>query len=180
MSGHTGGVRLFIGVWPDDCVRGALAAMDRPTDVSVRWVEAARLHVTLAFLGERDEAGAEAAAGAVRRALAGMRSAPEAVVGPATELLGRSVLSVRVAGLDELAAAVRSELVSAGVFADDDKPFYGHLTVARGRGGRPVPRRLAGIAVSGRWRVESVEMVRSVLEPSGASYETVAALAVGA
>ena len=52
----------------------------------------------------------------------------------------------------------------------------GHVTVARGRGRRPVPKELAGQPVSGTWPVDEVAVVRSRLDARGARYDTIATI----
>ena len=125
-------------------------------------------HVTLRFLG-RVDAVDEAIA-----ALGAMRAAPaEAVAGPAVGRFGQRVLHVPVAGLDEVAAAVVVATASVGE-PPEERPFAGHLTLARvARGGRVDLRRLAGQPVAGRWPVTEVCLVESHLSPKGARYEVV-------
>jgi 2'-5' RNA ligase len=130
----------------------------------VRWTPAANLHVTLRFLGE-------ASVSDVAGALDGLVAAPAtAVLGPSTARLGRGVLMVPVAGLDEVAAAVHA------VLPGEERPFLGHVTVARARSGRgAVPASLAGAAVSGSFSVEEVTLVRS----AGGRYEVVGRWVLG-
>jgi 2'-5' RNA ligase len=167
-------VRLFIAVWPSPAVVELLAALDRPAHPSVRWTAPEAWHVTLRFLGEVDEAGAAAATEAVR--VVGPRAAPcEAVMGPATTRLNRSILTVPVAGLDDLAAAVIDATRDLGE-PPGERPFSGHVTLARGRGRRPVPPSLAGRAVAATWPVHEVTVVRSHLDGGGPRYATLAAV----
>jgi 2'-5' RNA ligase len=55
----------------------------------------------------------------------------------------------------------------------EDRPFHGHLTLARVKSGGT--RGLVGASISGRWPVSEVCLVESRLHPHGARYETVAA-----
>jgi 2'-5' RNA ligase len=76
-----------------------------------------------------------------------------------------------VAGLDDLAAAVVAATGAIG--ADDEaRPFRSHLTLARSRGGKPLPRDLAGQPVRATWVADEITLVRSHLGPGGARYET--------
>jgi 2'-5' RNA ligase len=96
-----------------------------------------------------------------------------ALLGPASTVLARGTLMVPVAGADDLAAAAAD--ASRGVGRPpEDRPFTGHVTVARGRGRRPVPRELAGQPVTGPWVVDEVAVIRSRLDARGARYDTVA------
>ena len=134
------------------------------------------MHLTLRFLGATDP-------DPVTEALAAARL-PGAVasVGPAVSRLGRSVLCVPVAGVDELAAAV----VLATAHLGEPPParrFAGHLTLARLR--HRAACGLAGHRVSGSFEVTEVALVRSHLPgtpgapPAGRAYETLARFAVG-
>jgi 2'-5' RNA ligase len=125
--------------------------------------------VTLRFLG----AVAPDRVAPVAEALVALRSLPAVVadLGPATRRLGRSVLVVPVVGLDEVAARVERAVVGAGV-APEERPFRGHLTVARARGRGSVPPDLAGAALAARWAVGEVTLVESTLRGAkGSRYE---------
>jgi 2'-5' RNA ligase len=165
-------MRLFVAVWPPPDVVTVLGAMPRPALRGVRWTPAGRWHVTLAFLGDvagREQAeSAGAALGAAARRVA---CPPEAVLGPTTSVLGRSVLCVRVGGLEAAATAVRTATLGRHLPVDPT-PFAGHLTLARVRGA--VPADLVGIPLVARWVVERLRLV-AVRPGSGmARYETVA------
>ena len=131
----------------------------------MRWTPSANLHVTLRFLGQASVDEAAAALSALRAPTA------VAVLGPATRRLGRGVLMVPVAGLDAVAAAVEA------VLPGSDRPFLGHLTVARARDRRgAVPSSAAGEPVSGSFAVDEVTLVRS----AGGRYEVVSRVPLGA
>lgn len=165
-------MRLFVGVWPPEPAMAALAALPRPALPHVRWTAPGQWHVTLAFLGTVAEDGLGAVQGAVEAAARDTLPA-EALLGPATTRLGRAVLCVPVEGLAGLAGCVRSALADAGMAtAEDDRAFQGHCTLARARGRRPIPPALAGMPISAAWPVTAVCLVRSVLDPAGARYET--------
>ncbi len=128
--------RLFVAAWPPAEVVEALAALHRPEEPAVRWTRPEAWHVTLRFLG----GVAAAAVPSLVDALRALRSVPAvtAELGPVTRRLGRSVLVVPVAGLDGVAAAVDGALAGAGV-PPPERPFTGHLTVARPGAGPPCP-----------------------------------------
>jgi RNA 2',3'-cyclic 3'-phosphodiesterase len=158
-----------VAVWPPPDVVDALAGLDRPDLPAVRWTSPEAWHVTLRFLGGVAPDDVPGVAGA----LGALRSPRPAVaeLGPATRRLGRSVLVVPVAGLDGVAAAVDEGLAGAGV-APDERPFRGHLTVARARGRAPLPRGVAGAPLAGRWAVDEVTLVESHLGGArGSRYE---------
>ena len=160
-------MRLFIAVWPPAEVVAALTAVPRPAMDSVRWTTPDQWHVTLRFLGEVEDVGS------VARALGGA-SLPGAwaVVGPHSEILSPSVLSLPVAGLDALAAVVVDVTDDIGE-APEDRPFRGHLTLARARRAarRGTLRRVPDVELTARWPVEEVTVVASTLGGAGSRYE---------
>ena len=160
--------RLFVAVWPPEDVLDAVAALHRPEVPGLRWTAPEQWHVTLRFLG-RVEKVDEAV-----EALETVRAAPAAAVaGPEVGRFGRRVLHVPVTGLDEVAAAVVSATAGVGE-PPEDRPFAGHLTLARvARGARVDLRALAGQPVAGRWPVAEICLVESHLSPKGARYEVV-------
>ena len=152
--------RLFIAVWPPDAVLRELAAMPRPVAKGLRWTKPERLHVTLRFLGQCDEAE-------VRDALAAAGlPAATATLGPRIERLGRGVLMVPIEGLDELATAVEAAIAPLGL-PPPGHAFTGHLTVARFKRKLPPDCRPT---LKASFPVTEISLVRT--EPSGA-YTTV-------
>jgi 2'-5' RNA ligase len=135
----------------------------------VRWVPPDQWHVTLRFLGEADE---EAAATAVRA----VRSAPAtAVAGPRVSRLGRSVVCLPVAGLDELAAAVAE--ATADVGDPPDRRYSGHLTLARLQ--RRAACRVTDTPFRATFTIDRIVLVRSTLAPDGARHEPLVEVALG-
>ena len=165
--------RIFVAVSPPAEVLDRVAALDRPGVAGVRWTDRSQWHVTLRFLGRVDDVAAAA------EALAGVRAAPTvASLGPAVGRFGHRVLHVPVAGLDGLAAAVVAVTAHLGE-PPEERPFAGHLTLARVTGRAKVDlRALAGQPVEGEWPVEEVYLIESHLSPKGARYETVAGVAL--
>jgi RNA 2',3'-cyclic 3'-phosphodiesterase len=150
-------VRLFIGVWPPDDVIDTIAALPRPD--GPRWTRPDQWHVTLRFLG--DVADAEPWI-ALLRDVASQHSSRTATLGPATKILGRGVLMIPVAGLDDLAAAFGNE------------KFTGHLTLAR-----DAARAFARAPIRARWDVRDIVLARSHLGDGPARYERLATAALG-
>ena len=157
--------RLFVAVWPPAEVRDRIEALHRPVDEGGRWTRRDQWHVTLRFFGSAD-------VDEVTAALGGVRHPPvEAVVGPETTMLGRGVIHLPVAGLDPLAEAV-VEATGALGRPPEDRPFVGHLTLAR-MAGDP-PEGVLGQPFSARFPVEAVHLVASALGGNAAHYTTVA------
>ena len=158
--------RLFVAVWPPDEVLDRLAALPRPAIEGLRWTEPAQWHVTVRFLGPVPEIEP------VLHALAGMAvvDRPVAVLGPAVGRFDQRILHVPVGGLGPAAAAVVAATAQLGR-PPDDRPFRGHITLARvTRQGRVDLRPLAGRPVHGTWDVDDVCLVESHLSPTGARY----------
>ena len=157
--------RLFVAVWPPDDVIRTLAAMARPAAAGIRWTKPERVHVTLRFLGECDEAGA---ADVLRSA---RLPAARVILGPAVEQLGRGVLVVPAHGLEGLAASVIAVTRHLGQ-PPPERGFRGHLTVGRFKR-EPPPDYRQPLAAS--FDATEVALVRS--DPPG-SYVVVARFAL--
>ncbi|HZA77046.1 MAG TPA: RNA 2',3'-cyclic phosphodiesterase [Acidimicrobiales bacterium] len=168
-------MRLFVGVRPPDDVLDLIADLPRRAQTGLRWTTREQWHVTLRFLGEVADPTAvvEALDGADPARLV----ACEATVGPVVETLSRQVVALPVAGLDDLAMAVVEATGTLGR-PPEDRPFHGHITLARlARSARGSARRLTGEIVgrplSARFAVSDVRVVRSHLGRAGARYEDV-------
>jgi RNA 2',3'-cyclic 3'-phosphodiesterase len=170
-------VRLFVAVLPPAPVIESLQSLPRPDDGSVRWTTPSQWHVTMRFLGEVGDPSevVEAVTGAVGSVRA---TAVEAWLGPVTAWFpGHHVLQVPVAGLDDIAARVRAATSRWG--APDERPYSGHLTLARTCGREAPPRGLDGARVSVGFAVHGVAVMESARDPAGARYRVVAAVPVG-
>jgi 2'-5' RNA ligase len=155
---------LFVALWPPPEVVDSLASLPRPEEPSVRWTTPDQWHVTLRFLGDDSPER-------VRALLAGVsHPAVDVSVGPASASLGREILMVPVAGADSLAAAMP---------LPTDRPFTGHLTLARARRRSAVPSSLLGMPFEASWRATSFSLVRSQTKPTGAVYADVATFPLG-
>lgn len=156
-------MRLFVAVQPPEEVLDAVAALRRPRREGVRWTTRPQWHVTLRFLGEVDDPDP------VVRAIDAAPLRPcTAVAGPAVAALGRRVVVVPVAGIEGLAAAVTEATAHLGA-PPEDRPFDGHLTLARVRRGSL--RGLVGEPIDLRFPVTDVRLVRSHPGPEGSRYE---------
>lgn len=159
--------RRFVAVWPPEGVLDAVEALHRPVDLGGRWTRRDQWHVTLRFLGDVEVEP-------VVDALTAVGSGPlVARLGPAVERLGRGVLHVPVAGLETLADDVVARTAELGR-PPEDRPFLGHLTLAR-IVGRP-PSGVLGQPIEAEWIVEAVHVVASHLGGNAARYETEATI----
>lgn len=152
-------------MWPPDAVLDRLAGLERPAIDGLRWTSRDQWHVTLRFLGPADVA-------AVGAALAGLNAAPAtARIGPAVGRFGHRILHVPVTGVERVASAVTTATSQLGL-PPEDRPFAGHVTLARvSKGARVDLRRLAGGAVAASWAVAEICLVQSRLSSTGSRYE---------
>ncbi len=166
-------MRLFVAVALPGPVADLVAALPRPARPGLRWTTRTQWHVTLRFLGEAppDEVvpAVQAAVGA-----RGPGEDPVAVMGPASAWFpGRRILQVPVAGLDDLAGAVRPATAAWG--PADEPPFAGHLTLGRTTGRRRGSTDLAGAPLSARFPVTEIGLYASRPGPHGPVYERLSA-----
>lgn len=178
-------MRAFVAVFPPPeiqtaAVAGAREAVRRlgehPGD-RVRWIRSENVHLTLKFLGDIRE-----------EVLGDLRTALEETCTAHTpfdvELAGLGAFPstrrayILWAGLGtgsdrlrSLAADLDAALVPLG-FKREERSYTPHLTLGRLRG-RPTSFDLPPDTSGPRFRVRSVELVKSTLAPKGAVYETV-------
>ena len=168
-------MRVFFALWPDEAAASRLAEASKALALLAggKPVGQAKIHLTLAFLGDLDESRLDAAKGAAdgiehpsfdlvldqwgsfrgaRVAWAGCTETPKALVGLHADLADR----VRRAG-----------------FALDERPYAAHVTLAR-KVTRPIGRTRAEPI---GWRAREVALVRSQLGKG--SYETLKTWALG-
>lgn len=156
-----------MAVRPPGDVLDRLSALDRPVVNGLRWTTREQWHVTLRFLGAVSDLGP------VRAALAGVKdTAPAAaVVGPAVGRFGRRILHLPVAGLDAIAARVVDATSHLGS-PPDERPFRGHLTLARmGNRADLDLGALVGTPFEARWDVDELCLFASHLSSAGARYQ---------
>ncbi|HEX2849213.1 MAG TPA: RNA 2',3'-cyclic phosphodiesterase [Acidimicrobiales bacterium] len=166
-------MRLFVAVWPSEEIVARIAALPRPAAPGLRWTTRDQWHVTLRFLGDAELAPVVAALQA-----ATLPPTRPVTAGPAVDRFGPRVLVLPVSGLDPLAAATVAATAGLGSHPPDERPFAGHVTLARvntsGRRGPnrgPDLRSFAGAPLGGSWEVREVTVVESRLGRAGARYE---------
>jgi 2'-5' RNA ligase len=149
--------RLFIAVWPDAAVRAQLeACRDRwRWPAGAKPVEAAKLHLTLHFIG----AFARARIGALTSSLAALPIEPLDLRAGHGEVWNGGIAVLHIEGgraLRALHERIAASLVGLGV-ALDPRPFAPHVTLARKARGAPPPRVPCEIA----WRTAAIALVES-------------------
>ncbi len=162
--------RLFVAALPDERAVEALRGLPSPEQQGVRPVPDEQWHVTLRFIGDAD---VDTTIDLLARA--GL-PVVQAVLGPTVERLGSRQIVVPVSGVDDLAHAVRA--ATAPVGRHDQRPFRGHLTLARTRPDLTSP--IEGVAIEATWVVTEIALVASQLRPTGAVHTTVATFPTGA
>jgi 2'-5' RNA ligase len=189
-------VRCFVAVDLSDETRDAIAAAQAGLRVAapradVGWIDPAKMHLTLKFLGEVEESRRDA----IEATLAGVarRHGPFALTaGGAGAFPGpsrpRVLWTGLTAGLREiglLAADVERACVPLG-FPLEARPFRGHVTLGRVRTPRGVGRVLRAMetlegATFGTWTVREIVLYRSHLGGGsrGSRYEALARFPLG-
>jgi 2'-5' RNA ligase len=185
-------VRLFVAVSPGTEVLERIErAMEelRGASPQSKWVRPSDCHITLAFLGQVDDAKVPAVVAAVEEAAAG--HAPLSLRFGGGGGFGRPrrprVLWASVEGDTEALAAVQKAVTGALEplgFPPEDRPFKAHVTLARARN----PGGDAGLAACaedlaardfGEARIEEVILFRSDLSPAGPRYTPVVRARLG-
>jgi RNA 2',3'-cyclic 3'-phosphodiesterase len=174
-------MRTFLALNLDPAERDRLhASLDplRRHDWPARWLPPAALHLTLRFLGDTEGSDIERIDHVLRQVA--VQHGPQRLelggFGAFPSLRRANVLWVGVAPSPPLMALHRdAELALARLgYGREPKPFRPHITVARLRGGaRPpdVERPAAGYDYSSAVDIETMDLMRSHLNPAGAHYE---------
>ena len=183
----TSQLRLFVACELPEVLLSSLAnvqaGLGERVGSQLRWVRSEGIHLTLKFIGEVDESRL----GKIETALTGSVEPFDVVIKPVT-LGGFGGRRLRViwigleGDLDELgqlARVVERALVPIG-FEEESRPLRPHLTLARvpDRLGNDERRALAEVVAAFEFpampsvRVSQLSLIRSVLGPGGARYET--------
>jgi 2'-5' RNA ligase len=174
-------MRLFVAVTPPpealDELEAAVAPL-RPSWRDLRWTGRQNWHVTLAFLGQVDEAVADGLAPALATAAAGASASPVALGRAGSFPVNKAFANVLWVGLDDsanflsgLATTVKEAATEAGAPPPESskprKTYTPHLTLGRCR----TPARL-GPLVDGLasfhgqpWVAGEIQLFRSHLRP---------------
>ncbi|MFJ6214256.1 RNA 2',3'-cyclic phosphodiesterase [Streptomyces sp. NPDC092296] len=168
-------MRLFVAVEPPPDARAELAAALRPLHAlpqagRLRWTAPEHWHLTLAFLGEVDEAALpeltrRLARAAHRHPAHRLRLAGGGRFGDRTLWAG---VGGETLALRRLAESVQAAARRTGLAVDERRPYRAHLTLARSAGGGRGPDLRGAAAVlaefRGReWQAAEIRLVRSVL-----------------
>lgn len=175
--GGSPGPRLFVALDLPVAVRDALSGWllgQRDVHTVVRAIPARNLHLTIAFLGTRDQSEIDAIAQATRVAATSV-SALGLRTGAPVWLPPRRPRSLAVeihddrGDLSVLHPTVSYALRDA-IGWHDDRPFRPHVTIGRRRPDAPLPRRGLVATPSLGFEGTALTLYRSILEPTGARY----------
>jgi len=178
-------LRLFIAALLPDEVKAALGgyiASLRKVTEGVKWEKEEKLHVTLKFLGEVDEATAQAAA-FVTGSLARNYAPFEMSMGNLGGFPNLQRPRILYAGLSENPglSALQNEIdegLEPHGFERDTRRFIPHVTIGRvnGRmrttGPLPIPEKVL-------FAISEIAVVRSVLGKSGSTYSPLHTFTLG-
>ena len=162
-------MRLFFALWPDEGVRAQLARWARELHAACggRLMRSENLHLTLAFLGNVEDAGVaaveRAAAAVVPRAYSLTLDQPGYWKHNRIAWAGAAVVPPE---LEALVAGLRAALANARVDFDP-KAFVSHVTLLREAS---EPRAMPALPPI-EWKPDSFALVRSVAQPRGSGYE---------
>ena len=158
--------RLFFALWPGEEAARSLAIVARSlADLAKgKPMPPEKIHLTLAFLGETDDARAEAARHAAAKVRARRFAFTLDIVGSFKRAgVAWAGASAPVAPLERLHSSLAASLAADG-FVLDERPFAAHVTLARRIAGR-VPRAPMPPL---EWRVREFTLVRT--EPGSGRY----------
>lgn len=186
-------MRLFVAVNFPVPVRRALADLTAKlaqAKLPVRWIPEEAFHLTLRWLGDRDEED-RAAVTSILQEIGAEFDPFEGGFGPVGAFPSPRrprVIWISVEAGPRL-RLLRDELerrLARDGFGRDDRSFRPHVTLGRAkRDARPGAFRqfVAAsdhLAIEARFPVSSVDLMRSHLEPGGARYDRLAAVGLGA
>jgi 2'-5' RNA ligase len=160
-------MRLFFALWPAAQTARALAEWAREAQRSTggRATDEARIHLTLAFLGEVDPAKA------IRAGLGVAGRAHELPIEKSHYWRENSIVWVGPRNTPEALAALHQQLktgLEREGFVLERRLFAAHVTLVRNARAVKLPSLLKV-----EWPVQEFVLVRSALSPKGARYEVV-------
>jgi RNA 2',3'-cyclic 3'-phosphodiesterase len=158
--------RIFFALWPGEEAARELEIVARSLADIARGkpTPPEKIHLTLAFLGETDEARAQAARRVAAKVRARRFSFTLDIVGSFKRAgVAWAGASAPAAPLERLQSSLAEGLAAEG-FAMEDRPFAAHVTLAR-RIARRVPRAPMPPL---DWRVREFTLVRT--EPGSGRY----------
>ena len=187
--------RLFVAVAIPEVVKAKMEEAQAELRRAVpghggRWTRREQFHLTLKFLGDVDAARVEALGEAIRAACRGFGALHLRAerVGFFPDLRYPRVVWTGVQDQAERLPRLQQAVDAATrdfTIEQKDERFTGHVTLARIKAIRrpetgALGKAAAGLAeeVFGQWTAGSIELMRSVLSPQGASHSSLATIAL--
>ena len=184
-------MRLFLAIDPGDECRRRLAsaiAIVRSATNGVRWVRDGKLHITLAFLGEVEDARADDVRNAMSKVVVRHTPFSAAISGSGVFPDWRRPrvvwFGIQDGGaMTQLGNDINEMCASLGLPLDH--PFRAHVTIGRvphplSSGQRDQLRKaLSGLSEAHPFDVTRVILMRSTLAPSGSEYSEVGSFPLG-
>lgn len=167
-------MRCFVALWPDDAARERLAAVTQQQQRRFPRARAMRpenLHLTLAFIGELDEARAAKVAAALDALSFASFEWTLDAVGAFDRARVLWAAGPDCVALAALAQRVRTLLDGLRV-PYDRKPFVAHVTLLRGLTRGDARHAAAAIVPPVSWRADRPRLVCSVHREGRLRYET--------
>ncbi len=180
-------MRCFVAVDIPDRVREQIGELEKGLKTrvpGVRWVRPDRMHLTLVFLGEVDDAFVAGAKERLVRAVSGVvrfRARLGGLGAFPNPRRGRVVWVGMRDGRDELCALqqrVESALREVG-YRPERRPFSPHLTLGRLRVPGDVAAACGTDFASDEFAIDRAVLYQSVLRPEGPEYTRLAEFALG-
>ncbi len=176
-------MRAFVAVFPPpEVVKETLAAARLSPDKRIRLTRPENVHLTLKFLGDVREELLDDIRAVLEKVCAGHAPFEAALAGLGAFPSARRA-RILWAGVGEGSGRLRSlatdldtGLASLG-FERERHPYTPHMTLGRVRG-KPAKLQLPPVFIDSKFRVESIELVESVLSPEGPVYETLSTFAL--
>jgi 2'-5' RNA ligase len=176
-------IRSFIAIELPETIRAGLQEVQQQLqtfNLNLRWVRPQGIHLTLKFLGDIPSGDVEAVGDGIQQTVAGCGpiSLCAKGIGVFPGMRRPRVLWVGLAGqvdaLMRLQASLEENLASIG-YPKENRPFRGHLTLARVKGRVNSDRLRAAMAEvdafeSEMFTADRLILYKSVLKPSGAVY----------
>lgn len=186
-------MRLFVALTPPDELSREIhqaAGPLRETELSVRWVEPRKYHVTMKFIGEVDEGRRDEMEGCLRRVMANYRRPFDVTldgVGAFPALERPRVIWMGVEptpALRSLKHDLEEAYATLGI-ERERRDFHPHVTLGRvsgnasADGAAELEAAARGVDFRAEFRAPALELVRSRLRPEGAEYTVEARVSVG-
>jgi len=179
--------RLFVAVELPQDIReylGAAVETLRRTGADAKWVEPKNIHLTLKFLGSTPQEAIPEIHKAMTAAADRARALPTSLeaFGGFPSLAAPRVLWVSLADKEKHLQRITQELedsLSSAGFAQENRPFKAHITLARLRSSR---NRLGLIQATQKFQtvmehpafiLDNITLFESILSPKGPAYSVV-------